>query len=601
MNAGDRLGEYRLIERLGAGGFGEVWKAEGPGGTVAIKVPTDPEFATALKQEAQIQHSLEHPLIVRTFAYHPDADPPHLVMEYVRGESLRDRLDREGALGHEDAVTVVMDVLKALAFAHERGIVHRDVKPGNVLLTPDGDVKLTDFGLGTAIRPAAASVLLSFQRSTATDARRIAGTYDYMAPEQRRGERGDARTDLYACGVLLYEALKGFANPLVLPISPELGWLSRVIVKAVEVDPANRFQSASEMIEALREQVPEARLETAAEAPSRVAISLSGHDGWVGSVAFRSDGALVATGCWDGVARLWTAKGGDPVATLADHGDVVRTVAFSPSSHLLATAAWDGKARIWSAGRGELLDVLEGHTDFVFSLAFSPDGKRLATASWDRTAGLWSVEGGRNIAFLEGHERCVIGVVFSNDGDRLITASWDHTANLWDGWSGAHLRRLEGHKGPLTCLAIDPAGDGVVTGSRDATARVWGTREGEPRARLSGHLSAVLAAAWSPKGPWIATGGMDRSVRLWSARDGQPAFARDGLADAVLCLAFRPDGRVVAAGLRDGSVRLWSVPEGTPLPSLPPHAEAVLSIAWSPDGSALATASRDGTARIYPL
>ncbi|MEK7866003.1 MAG: protein kinase [Planctomycetota bacterium] len=601
MKEGDRLGDYLLHERLGAGGFGEVWRAEGPEGVVALKVPTDPAFAAALKTEARLQHTIEHHSIVRTLAYHPETDPPFLVLEYVRGESLRDRLDREGAMSRQNSVEVLIPVLKALTAAHRVGVAHLDVKPGNILLTSDGDVKLTDFGLGTAMRPAAASVLLSFQRSTAGVARHIAGTYDYMAPEQRRGERGDARTDLYACGVLLYEMLRGVANPIVLPLPTALSWLSVIIAKAMEDDPANRFQSASEMIKGLREEVPGPKLPSPVEEPPRATISLDGHEARICSVAFRRDGMALATGSWDRTARVWSVPGGEDLLSLQGHRDVVRAVAFSPENDLLATASWDGTARIWFAGDGSLLQILDEHTDFVFSVAFSPDGKRLVTAAWDRAAGVWSVEDGRLLAMLRGHTRSLIAADFSQDGERVITASWDRTAAIWDARDGTPLAFLEGHEGPLTCLAIEPDGDGVVTASRDATARVWGGRDGEPRARFSGHTSAVLAAAWSPKGRWIATGGLDRSLRVWSAEDGRQAFVAEGLHGVVNCLAFRPDGRVVAAGLGDGGVQLWSVPEGTALPSLPMHDQAVLAMAFSPDGKTLATGSRDGTARLYPL
>ena len=599
MKARESLGAYRLVERLGAGGFGEVWKAEGPEGVVALKIPTDPAFTVALKSEAAFLHAISHPNVVRTLAYHPGSDPPFLVLEYVPGESLRDRLDREGRLRPVEAIRIVREVLMALYAAHLGGVAHLDVKPGNVLLGPDCSVKLTDFGLGVAIRQAASSVLISFQRSAGVEARRVAGTYDYMAPEQRRGERGDSRTDIFACGVLLYEMLTGAASPLVLPLPGELSWLSHVIGKALETDPASRHLSAAKMAAALMDLGTVTAIPVHAEAPHPKAISLEGHRGWVCSVAWHHDGTRLATSSWDGTVRMWAAADGAPIAQLARHENVVRNVAFAPKGDFLATASWDGTARICEVEK-RIFQELAGHDDFVYSVAFAPDGRRLVTASWDRTAKLWSVPSGKEVATLAGHTRCLIGAVFSHDGETVITASWDGTAALWDATDGRSRAILEGHSGPLTCAVAQPGGDTVATASRDGTVRLWGVREGEPRARLAGSGPAVLCAAWSPDGKWIAAGGFDRAARIWSA-EGKGAATLAGHADAVLAIAFRPDGRVVATADRAGEVRLWSVPDGTPLASLPPHDGSVLAVAFSPDGKTLASASRDGTARLYPL
>lgn len=216
---GQRIGEYCLTERLGAGTFGEVWKARHhvwADQWVAIKIPTDAQYVRNLQREGLAVHGLIHPNIVRAMGFDPYASTPYLTMEYVPGTSLR-MLIKQGPLAPRQAVTILGQVLAGLSYAHDRKIVHHDIKPENILVhesagqkgyEPEGMIKVTDFGLGRTATNAAGSMVYSASLEGQA-ARRIAGTLDYMSPEQRHGEATDVRTDLYACGVVLFEMLTG--------------------------------------------------------------------------------------------------------------------------------------------------------------------------------------------------------------------------------------------------------------------------------------------------------------------------------------------------------------------------------------------------------
>jgi serine/threonine protein kinase len=218
-NEGQRISEYVLEARVGGGAFGEVWRAHHHmwvDQRVAIKIPTDPQYLRNLQREGAAIHGLVHPNIVRAIGFDPYADPPYLVMEYVPGTSLRP-LIASRSLTIPDAVAVLRQVLAGLSYAHGQGLVHRDVKPENILVHQraakegyacEGVVKVTDFGLGKARLASAGSIAYS-QSLESAGGREIAGTLDYMAPEQRGGAEADARCDLYACGVVLYEMLTG--------------------------------------------------------------------------------------------------------------------------------------------------------------------------------------------------------------------------------------------------------------------------------------------------------------------------------------------------------------------------------------------------------
>src|SRR5215218_8746174 len=213
-----RVGEYVLQDRISAGTFGEVWRAHHHVWTdrvVAVKIPTDPQYLRNLQREGVAIHGLTHSNIVRAIGFDPYADPPYLTMEYVPGVSFR-ALISEKSLRIPDAVAIMKQVLAGLAYAHKNGIVHRDIKPENILIherakidgyAAEGVVKVTDFGLGRAASKTAVGSIMYSQSINDDAGKEIAGTLDYMAPEQRAGGDTDARADLYACGVVLYEML----------------------------------------------------------------------------------------------------------------------------------------------------------------------------------------------------------------------------------------------------------------------------------------------------------------------------------------------------------------------------------------------------------
>jgi len=217
---GLRVSEYALEQRVGTGSFGEVWRARHhiwENERVAIKLPTEPEYVRYLQREGIVVHGLRHSNIVRVIGMDPYADVPYLVMELVEGPSLRQVIEEHPrGVPLEVAVTILRGLLSALAVAHGNGVLHRDLKPGNVLLNLAGrrlaelspqDVKVSDFGLGIG----SPETLREIVQSASLDREdRLVGTMAYMAPELRDGRQpADARSDLYSVGVIFFELLTG--------------------------------------------------------------------------------------------------------------------------------------------------------------------------------------------------------------------------------------------------------------------------------------------------------------------------------------------------------------------------------------------------------
>lgn len=260
-----RIGEFVLEAKVGSGAFGEVWRAHHHVWTdqlAAVKIPTNPQYLRDLQREGCAIHGLVHPNIVRATGFDPYAPTPYLTMEYVPGTSLRPLIQKR-ELTITDAVAMLRQVLAGLGYAHAHGLVHRDVKPENILIhqraftegfAADGAVKVTDFGLGQATARGSANSIV-YSASLNSDAgREIAGSLDYMAPEQRAAGPVDARADLYACGVILYELLTG-EKPAGTDVPSDL---NRAVPKALDevfrrsyARLEKRFTSADDFIRAL--------------------------------------------------------------------------------------------------------------------------------------------------------------------------------------------------------------------------------------------------------------------------------------------------------------------------------------------------------------
>jgi len=257
---GDRIGRYRIDSLVTQGGMASVFRGtdERTGKPVAIKIPhpqyeMDVVFFDRFHREANIGRKLDHPGVVKVLPAEDDGRVC-MIMEWVEGRPLRNILDEEKKLSPERAERIAIRICDALGYIHDHGVVHRDLKPDNIMIDEHDQIKLIDFGIAGEAR----ARRLTFSKFT-----KAMGTPDYVSPEQVKGKRGDARSDVYSLGVMLYEMLTGQvpfggANPLTTlnqrllspPLPPReidpliAPQLQEIIFRAMERDPANRYQTA---------------------------------------------------------------------------------------------------------------------------------------------------------------------------------------------------------------------------------------------------------------------------------------------------------------------------------------------------------------------
>jgi serine/threonine protein kinase len=262
LYAGDQLDEYQLEDLVASSGMASIFRARDTrnGRTAAIKVPhpeaeLDPIFHERFRREIEIGARLQHPGIRQIF-HEDDRSRLYMAMEWLDGRLLREVLAKEGPFSIQRAVSIATEILGALEYMHSHGVVHRDLKPENIMVADDGQIKIIDFGI---------AAVAGARRLTFGKLSQVMGSPDYISPEQVKNKRGDARSDLYAVGVVLYEMLTGEtpfhgANPFAVmnarliqtprppsEINPEISpELEAIVLRALERDPNRRYASAQE-------------------------------------------------------------------------------------------------------------------------------------------------------------------------------------------------------------------------------------------------------------------------------------------------------------------------------------------------------------------
>lgn len=597
---------YRITGVLGRGGFATVYRARqlNLGRDVAIKVLAADLATTGdrrrFDRERQSLVSLSgHPHVVDVLdAGITPERRPFLVMRLCPGGSLMDRVAREGPLPPGEVVDVITKIGSALDAAHALGIVHRDVKPENVLLADDGRPVLGDFGIAAIVHPD----LVATHLSTAFF------TLAHAAPETLQRQGYGVASDVYALASTAYQLLTGRrafdpTNPRIMtqilddpPAPITEPWvppaMADVVAAALAKDPDARPPSAGSFATALAFATPVAAHPGSPSAPPSAPSSPPQlGSGGQGSGGQGSGGRAGPSGRW----RTWDV---DQPGTAGPPGR------SAPRRRAVLAAALLGGGSAVAAGVTYLVTTLGDGTGEPAGTGSGAAGRSgrstpAATSVPPRTAAppapTPGSRRGDELHLLTGHDDVVQAVAWAPAGGLLATVSSDRTGRIWDPGTGSNVWTLVGHGGRVRSVTWSGDGRRLATGSDDGTVRIWDVDTGRCLRVLSTGNAPVGGVAWSPDGRRLASGG--DIIRIWDPASGKVLHTVG--AGTTTQISWSPDGGGVAASNTDHTVRIWDPNGGGQRQQLFGHAAPTSPVAWSPDGHSLATLPDDGTAVIW--
>ena len=627
---GQHIGDYRLTRLMGEGGFAQVYRAEHiqTQELVAIKLlhtlPGQLDEARIRKfyKESRIVTSLRHPHIVKVQRFGVDERTPYLIMEFLPYGTLRRRHPEGSILKPTLIYSYLETIANALDYAHSQGIIHRDVKPENILLNRRGELILSDFGIAFISHHNAEISQMSMPG--------LAGTYFYMAPEQWM-EKPTYASDQYSLALTVYEWLcgerpfRGSAGSLllqhlnVIPPSPRTRnpmlstAVEEVIMKGLAKDPTQRYATVQEFARAFGEA---AGLNiTAPASVHHTSLINRQHQEEVASHETQRLSLQQPQQPLSGLAR--STKDLEHIKKLVTQNTKAQLANPTRRNVLLGLA---GAAFVASASSifffsqqtpptpaqsktptntpGYVLRTFTLNTT-ALELSWSPKGTYLAAGGNNGTVAVWAAQTGKHITSYHQHTRRVNGVAWSPDERFLASASDDSTVHVWNPLTGDLVQKYTGHSAAVGALSWSPDGQTLASGSMDTTIQLWDPISGNLLGRYEGHTHGISTLAWSPQGAQIASSALnENSVVIWEAVSKQVVVNHQH-SDSVLALSWSPHGNYLASGGKDTQVHIWNASSGEKASAYTGHRGNVYAIAWSPTDTAIASGGDDRTIQIW--
>jgi serine/threonine protein kinase len=630
------VGPYVILSPIGQGGMGIVYLARHASldRRVALKVLStdrakEPLSLDRFLREARAAAALDHPNIVRLYDIGQGAGVHFLVMEYVEGTTLQEMITKTGPLHYVQAVQYAAQAAAGLHHAHEKGFVHRDIKPGNLMVTKTGSIKILDMGLARSVESEKDNLTGQLAETE------ITGTPDFIAPEQLLGEPADARTDVYSLGATLFALIAG-SPPYTGTTTQKLAQhqlkdptallkrlrgkapteLADVIVKMMAKLKAQRYQSAEEVIDALTPWLPAEVTGNVVRDPTPSTIRRSieprsgNKSGTKRTKKQRREAAAAKR------KKKWLVIGGSIGAVVL----VAIIGLIAGLSDKGSANAQGGPVATGPQGPGpgpgpRSADppALHGHPAAINDLVFRADG-RVASVDWSGNLVVWDSNTGHQILTnaIQAGSKCN-AVTSTPDGKHLVVAGDKMPILVIDWETGRQVREHPGHSETTWGVAVSPSGKEFLSCGTDGLVLLRDLTTGEEIRRFEFESKLVWAVVYSADGTRIAAscGKADSDdgsnlIKVWETATGKELATLTGHTRDVRWVSFHPNGRTLASAGFDGTVRVWDLGTGKPLRTIGAHAGYAERVFFLPGGKEMVSCggnmnSQDGSLSVWDV
>ena len=599
-------------------------------------------------EEGRILAKLDHPNVVKVRDLFEEKNTAYIVMDLVQGKTLLQELESQPnhRLSLDRVESLIDQLVDALTAIHEAGIYHLDLKPENMLLTPDNKLVLIDFGAATLASDAKRKRTRSF-------------TECYAAPEIISGGEVGPQSDLFEVGMILHELLTGRLPPPAMkriletdtwqPQGLEYPW-DILVLDALKIQRNDRTESIKKWWEKRKEEknshiainkkdikrlqrkfifpllqqqgmshklgrgyikkvipithdkilVIEAAGASLLDINTRIAhweIDCPTHDGVI------SENKKILALVWQNTIYLWDLNQGKVVRQLQGHSKKIRDIALNKDGSLLLSGSQDETLILWDTKTGEKRHELSETMGWVTAVAISQDNQFLASGCQDGTVRIWRTMSGQEWGCLEGHPLAIECLEFSPNSQLLASAGRDKTIRLWEVNSGQLKQVLEGHSDWITALSFAHNSEILASAGsiNDKTIRLWSVAEGKEKKQLTGHGNSVKAIAFCAEDHALISGAIDNTIRLWNVNTGKTFEQLHQHTNWVYGVAVSSDGRWVATANNDWTIRLWDIIERREVHILKGHQGTVSSVAFHPNDNYLVSGSWDGTLKLWDI